>query len=107
MEASGWNNLGWWLREDFPLSLFACLEAKDPISLMFTFGEMFTVLKGSEIFSSPDIPARYSSFLGSLTCFGVMVRYSVLKSYWVTSDITSAVRTLEAKSSAPSSVSLA
>ena len=39
--------------------------------------------------------------------FGVTVSFSILKSYWVTYEIASAVKTLEAKSSAPSSVSLA
>ena len=36
-EASGWGDLGWWIRAEFPLVLFACLEATEPISLMFTF----------------------------------------------------------------------
>ena len=67
---------------------------------------MFTVLKGSEMFSSPAMPVRSYLLIGILTCFSVTVRYSVLKPYWVNSDIASSVRTLEAKSSAPSSVSL-
>ena len=67
---------------------------------------MFTVLKGLGMFSSPDMPVIYSSLLLILTYFGVTVGYSVLKLYWVTSYIASAVRTLEAKSSAPSSVNL-
>ena len=59
------------------------------------------------MFSSPAIPARFSLLLGSLTCFGGTIRYSVLKLYWVASEIACAVITLEAKSSAPSLVSLA
>ena len=68
---------------------------------------MFNVLKGLEMFSSPYMPVRYSLLLVILTCFGVTVGSYVLKSYWVTSEIASAARNLEAKSSAPSSVSLA
>ena len=71
---------------------------------MITFAYMFTVLKGLWIFSSSAMPVRYSSFLESLTCFGVTVRSSGLKSYWVTSDISSAVRTIVERSSAPSSM---
>ena len=83
---------------------FACLEATELISMMFTFAEVFTVLKMLEIFSSPAIPARSSLLLISMACFDITVRSSVLKSYWVTSDIASAVRTLEAKYYALSSV---
>ena len=77
------------------------------ISLMFICADMFTVLKRLEMFSSPDIPLISSLLQGSLKCFGVTVRSSVLNSYWVTPDIVSAVITLEDKSSAPNSVSLA
>ena len=44
--ASGWENLGWLLRADFLNFFLDCLEATEPISLMFIFAEMFTVLKG-------------------------------------------------------------
>ena len=87
--------------------LFACLEATEPISLVFIFSEMFTVLKGLEMFSSLAMPERSSLLLGIMTFFGVTVIFSVLKSYWVTSEIASDVKTLEARSSDPSSVSLA
>ena len=66
---------------------------------------MFTVLKGLEMFSSTVMSVRSTLLLGSLMYYGVTVRSSVLKLYWVTYDIASAVRTLEARSSAPSSVS--
>ena len=72
---------------------------------MFTLYEMFTVLKGLEMFSSTVMSVRSTLLLGSLMYYGVTVRSSVLKLYWVTYDIASAVRTLEARSSAPSSVS--
>ena len=74
---------------------------------MFIFSEIFTVLKGLEMFYSPAMPVRYYLLLGSLMCFGVTVRFSILKSYWVTSDIAYALKTLEARSYDPSSVSLA
>ena len=61
------------------------LEATEPISLMFMFSEMFTVLKGLGMFSSPDMPVRSSSLLLILACFGVTVGYSILKLYRVTS----------------------
>ena len=73
---------------------------------MFTFYGMFTFLKGLEMFSNPAMHVRYSLLLGILTYFGVTVRYFVLKLYWVTSEIAYSVRTLEAKSSAPISLSL-
>ena len=37
---------------DFPPFFLACLEATDPISLMFIFKDMFNVLKGLYMFSS-------------------------------------------------------
>ena len=58
------------------------------------------------MFSNPAMHVRYSLLLGNLTYFGVTVRYFVLKLYWVTSEIAYSVRTLEAKSSAPISLSL-
>ena len=53
----------------------------EPISLMFTFEEMFTVLKGLEMFSSTTMCVRYYLLLGSLACFGVTVISSMLKSH--------------------------
>ena len=67
---------------------------------------MFNVLKGLEMFSNPAMHVRYSLLLGTLTYFGVTVRYFVLKLYWVTSEIAYSVRTLESKSSAHNLVSL-
>ena len=60
---------------------FAFLEVTEPISLMFTFEEMFTVLKGLEMFSSTTMRVRYYLLLGSLACFGVTVISSMLKSH--------------------------
>ena len=65
---------------------------------MFIFSEMFTTLKGLDMFSSSALPVRYSSLLVSLTFFGVTLRYSVLKLYWVTYYIAYSVRTLEENS---------
>ena len=79
--ASDWENLKWLLRADFLPFLFAFLEAIKTISLMFIIEEMFTILKGLGVFSSPDMPVRYYLLHGSLTCFGVTVSSSVLKSY--------------------------
>ena len=79
--ASDWENLGWFLRSYSPTFFFSCLETTEPISLVFTFAEMFTILKGLEMFSNPAIPVRSSLLQGSLTCFGVTVRSSVLKLY--------------------------
>ena len=56
-----WKLLGWLIRAGFLPFLFACLEATETISLMFTFADMFTILKGLEMFSSPAMPVRYSS----------------------------------------------
>ena len=103
--ASDWGNLGFLLRADFLPFFFACLEATDPISWMCTFADMFNVLKGLEMFYSTAMPVRYYSLHGSLTCFGVTVRSSRLKLYWVTSDIASYIRSLVSRSSAPSSIS--
>ena len=86
--------------------LFACLEATEPISLMFIFSDIYTFLKGLDIFSSPTMHVRYSSLLVSMTFFGVTVRFSVYKSYWVTFEIASTVKNLEARYSSPSPVSL-
>ena len=59
------------------------------------------------MFSRPSITHKYFSFFGSLTCFGVTVKLFMSKSYCDTSEMESAVRTLGASSSAPSSISLA
>ena len=53
------------------------------------------------MFSSPSIPRESLYFSGILTCLGVTVRLSILKSYWVTSEMESVVRTLDARSSDP------
>ena len=74
---------------------------------MFIFSEIFTVLKGLDMFSSPDMPVRSYLLLGSLACFGVTLRFSVLKLYCVTYEIVSYVKNLYSRYSAPSSVSLA
>ena len=79
--ASDSYNLGWLLGSDFLLFFFACLEATKPISLMFTFAEIFTILMGLYMFSSPYIPVRFSLLRRSITCFGVNVMYYVLKLY--------------------------
>ena len=73
--------MGWLIRADFTLFFFSYLEVTETISLMFIFADMFTVLKELEIFSSPDMPVRSYSLHSSLTCFGVTVRSSILKSY--------------------------
>ena len=52
--------MGLLLRADFLPFSFVCLEATDPISLMLTFEEMFTVLKVLEMFSTPAMPVGYS-----------------------------------------------
>ena len=59
---------------------------------------MFTVLKGLEMFSSTVMSVRSTLLLGSLMCYGVTVRSSVLKLYWVTYYIAYSVRTLEENS---------
>ena len=105
--ALGWENLGWLLRPDFINFFFACLEATEPISRIFTFVEIFTILKGLEMFSSPDMTVRSYLLQVSLSCFGMTVRSSRLKSYKVILEIASDVRTLVARSSAPSPVSFA
>ena len=73
------------LNLDFLPLYFACLEAMDPMSLIFASFMIFTIKKGSEIDSSPDFPFHSSLLLGSLTCFGVTDSSSVLKSYWLNS----------------------
>ena len=79
--ASVWDNLVLLLISDFLHFSFAFLEAIELISLIFTLADIFTVLTGLEMFSSPDMPVRSSSLQGSLTCFGVTVRSSGLKLY--------------------------
>ena len=64
------------------LNLFiACLEAMDPISLMFVLTAMFAVLKGFEMVSSTAMTLNSSWLLRSLTCFGATDIYFVFKSY--------------------------
>ena len=59
----------------------ACLQAMDPISLMFALTVIFAILEGFDMDSSPTVHFQYSSLLGSLTCLGVAERYPFLKSY--------------------------
>ena len=53
----------------------------DPISLRFVLVEMFTILKGFEMVSSPAIHFQYSLLLGRLTCLGMTESSFVLNSY--------------------------
>ena len=58
------------------------------------------------IFTMPSIPREYLSFFGGLACLCVMVRLSISKSYWVTSEMESEVSNLSTSSSYPISFSL-
>ena len=78
---SRWDNLGLLLSVDFLPFFFVCLGATYLISLMFMLAEMFTILKGLEILSSPTVPVKSYLLLGRLMCFGVTVRSYVLNSY--------------------------
>ena len=73
---------------------------------MFVLEAMFAILKGLEIFSIPDMPLQYYLLLGGLTCLGVAIISFVLKSYFLTYDIASVIRTVVSRSYDPSSVSL-
>ena len=64
-------------------------------------------MKGLEILSSTAMPLHYYSLLGSLMYLGVTVRYFVLNSYCLNSEIGSAIKTLVDRSSAHSYVRLA
>ena len=66
----------------------------------------FAILKELEIFYRPSITQEYLSFFGSFTCFGVTVKLFMSKSYYETSEMESAVRTLGARYSAPRYISL-
>ena len=101
------EKLGFLLISDFLFLALACLETIDTISVILGRYIMFTILKGLEIFSRPSIPQESLSFFGSLTCFGVTVKLFISKSYFDTSEMDSAVRTLGDSSSAPISISLA
>ena len=76
------------------------------IFMVFLLVDMFTVLKWLEIFYSPYMPFLYSLLLGGLTCLGVTAGYFALNSYWLNSDIASAVKNLVDMSSDPISVIL-
>ena len=101
------GNLGLLLIADILFLTLDFLEAIDTIYVMLWVSTIFTILKGLEIFSRTSISRESLSFFGNLTCFGVTVKLSVSKSYWVTSEMESAFRTLVARSSAPRSISLA
>ena len=101
------ENLGLLLRAEFLSLALTCLEAIDPISVILGRSIMFTILEGLKIFSRPSILQEYLSSFGGLTCFGVTVKFFMSKSYCEISEMESAVRTLDASSSAPSSISLA
>ena len=58
--ASVWDDLGWLLRADLLHFFFACLEATKTISWIFTFAEIFTILKGLEMFYGTAMPVRSS-----------------------------------------------
>ena len=100
------ENLGFLLRYDLLFLNLDCLEAMDPISVILGRSIMFTILKVLEIFSRPYIQQESSSFFGILTCFGVTLKLFMLKSYCETFEMESAVRTMGARSSEPSSISL-
>ena len=57
------ENLGLLMRADLQFLTMACMEAIDPIYVIFGWSIMFTILKGLEIFSRPSIPQEYLSFL--------------------------------------------
>ena len=78
---SQWDNLGQLISADFPPFFFVYLGATYLISLMFMLTDMFTILKGLEILSSPTVPVKSYLLLGRLMCFGVTVRSYVLNSY--------------------------
>ena len=67
---------------------------------------MFTILKGLEIFSRPSIPQESLSFFGSLTCFCVIVKLFMSKSYFETYEMNSAIRTIGARYSTLRSIIL-
>ena len=94
------------LNSDFLPLFFACLEAMDPISMMFFSYFMFTHLKGLDIVYRPTIPLHSSLFLISLSCLGVTEISLVLKLYWLTLDIGYGVSTCDERYSAHSSISL-
>ena len=96
--------MGLILRSDFLFLDLAFLEVIYPISVILGRSIMFTILKGLEINSRPYIPQESLSSFGSLACFGVTVKLFMSKSYFNTSEMDSAFRTLGARSSAPSAV---
>ena len=67
---------------------------------------MFNILKGLEIFYRYYIPRYSLLFFGNLACFGVTVRFSTSKSYWVDLEMESEVSNLSESSSTPISVIL-
>ena len=67
------------LSAEFLTLFLSCLEAMNPISLVFLLTVMFTVLKGFEMNSTHAMHLQSYSLLGSLTCLGVTYSYLVLK----------------------------
>ena len=45
-----WKNFGWLIKADLLPFFSDFLEATDTITIMFTFADMFTFLKGLDIF---------------------------------------------------------
>ena len=100
------GNVGLLLIANLLFLTLTYMKSIDPVSLMLGRSIMFTVLKGLGIFSRPSIPRVSLSFFGNLACFGVTVRLSMSKSYWVISEMELAASTLGARYSATSSISL-
>ena len=95
------------LISDFLFLALTCLGEIDPIYVILGISIMVTFLKGFEIFYRISIPQEFLSLFGSLTYFGVAVKLFMSKSYFETSEMESAARTLGARSSAPISISFA
>ena len=87
------QNLGLTLKADFLPLFFSCLEAREPISLVFLYSALFTTLKLLDMVSIPAIHLQPSLFPGILVCLGETVRSSMLKSYWLTLDMGSKMST--------------
>ena len=94
------------LRDDLLFLTLAFLESNDAIYMTLGRYIMFNILKGIEIFSRPSIPQESLLFFGSLVVFGVIVRLSVSKSYWVASEMKTEFWTPGALSSSYISFSL-
>ena len=88
-----WVNLSFPLREYFLALLFSCPDAINPISRMSNVGEILT-LNGFSTDSIHVMPLLSFSLLGSVTCLGQTVIFSMSNSHWLTSKIASEVRIL-------------